>query len=265
MKGKIQRIAAIVRSFNNAEIGSHVGRLLDMGIGRVVVVTNQSLDQGMTPALLRNVKDPRLVLHEMARGYSWSNGLNVGLRSIQMANWELRSRGRPPFDFLLPLSVEAKLTRQHLQTMVDELTDSRLYAMVGTSFAGEKDGKPVDLGISYTLPRNTAALIHLDAFQCGIGGFDPQCDGEGGMEDYDLLLALLSVTGRKVGLQTRMLDLRVPLSVWKHYDQREKEKWEEGAIEKISSRWRSSYTPGSMEWRRVEYAAKDLIRQRMIS
>jgi len=244
----VNEIAVIIRSYNNKHISKRVCAYLDMGVGRVIVVMDASKDQGATPAWLRHINDPRLQLIELHAGYSWSNALNAGLESVRISNW---SGGN--FRFVLPGSVEAHLLVDQLVAMLSAMKDETV-GVVGTTFDARLDNNAVQLGRSYNHPRNTAMLIRLATLDQCPGDFSARCDALGGMEDIDFVLRMHLVAS----FRAVMLDLKVKLILGEHYNQTEKEKREQLAMDKIIAHWRNICRAGGHEIERVNRVVAEM-------
>ncbi len=250
MNGKLSGTAAVIRSYNNPNITKSVKKMLDFGVGKALVVVNGPPDKSTTRGYLSEVKDSRLSVLEMAEGYSWANALNLSLFSVNMHNTAARAKGKHELRFVLNASVEALFEKEHLERMLDEATDDPRVLTVGTSFKGRQEGNWTDLGRSYRHPRNTGMLIRIEALGQLLPGFNPWCDGIGGMEDIEFVLRMLALSG----LEYRMLDLQVPLVVGKHYHQPTKEAREQEAMDKIIAFWRGLFPVASPERFRIEVA-----------
>ena len=248
------RIAAVVRSYNNPHVAKQVKNLLDCGIGRVVVVINAERDAGSTRSFLGDLvnSDGRVKILEINRGYTWSTALNRAVMAIQMKNVRRKAAGKDAFELVLNISVEALITRAHLMEMVAAIADTNV-AVVGTTFQGRQDGNVTGLGSSYNHPRNTCMLIRLSAFGFG-GGFIGLCDDRGGMEDLEFILRLRALADQKIV----MLNLFVPLVLGKHYHQATKEEGERYAMDQIIGYWRSHFEAGTVERDRIESIISDM-------
>ncbi len=200
-----------------------------MQIGCVLVIVNEAEDKGVTRGLLAEIKDARLVIIEMYDGYSWSNALNRGLLYLL-----LRQRGVELFRYLFILSVEALFETEHLDAMLCSFVSDPLLRIIGTTFVGQQDGRPIELGHSYSEPRNTGLLLSCVGFGTEWIGFDPDCDRIGGMEDFNLVMFIRRWSGHHA---VQMLDLRVPLLLGKHVQQEVKEARERRAMDQIKKRW----------------------------
>ena len=237
MSEKLKNVAAVIRTYNNPHVGKAVKNMLAFGLGKVIVVVNGTLDKGSTRGYLDTLAyDHRVAVIEMHEGYTWSNALNRALSAIRLVNAELEASSRPTFKYILNVSVEAQFHRVYLETMVDGFgADLDGIAVVGTTFQGIQDGNKIDLGRSYRHPRNTGMMLKLSALDAFCNSFDNWCDEIGGMEDIEFVLRLKAFTDKTV----KMLDLRVPLIVGKHYHQPTKEEREREAMQKIVARMRS--------------------------
>jgi hypothetical protein len=225
----LSETVAIVRSFNNDGIVSTVQNLTGF-LGHVIVVVNNERDNGSTRAWLAGMRNVTLI--EINQGYTWSNGLNMGLRKVIQ---ELNVDRIVPYRYIFNVSVEARFTKQHVSKML-AVFDQEAVGVVGTSFDARQKGNRVSLGISYQHPRNTGMIIDLEVFNDPMlqMGFDPFCDGVGGMEDIDFIYRLAAFTD----LRTKMLDLQVPLIVGVNYNQETKERDEREAMRTIFNRYR---------------------------
>lgn len=250
-------VCALIRTYNNntATRGA-VERAFAAGFGHVVVVVNDeklecrgTIREALTE--IRRAMPDRLHVFEMAQGYTWANALNLGFAHALHLDEEARllratqaKYGIPSSSLgtiVVPVSVEARYTKQHLSDLLAPFTNAAV-GLVGTTFAGEReDGTPVPLGSSYCHPRNTFMAVHLDAFRL-VGPFSPVCDQLGGMEDLHYLVRLEATQflaegakGHGVRFEWRQLDLKVPLLIGKNYDQGQKEERELAAIRKIAA------------------------------
>lgn len=240
-------MVAIIRTWNNKFISKQVQNLLSMGVGKIIVVCNATPDEGATKGFLGNIlTDPRVQLIEMFKGYSWCNALNRALMAVQMANIKKRQSGEAEFRFVFNVSVEAGFSKNHLEHMLDAMSDDPQIGAVGTSFKGRQDSNVISLGRSYKHPRNTGMLIRLEAFV--FGGFDARCDDIGGMEDIDFCLRMLTLSNLKIV----MLKLDVPLVVGVNYHQPTKEAKEREAMDNIIAYWRSLFNESTPERARVD-------------
>ncbi|MDP3771364.1 MAG: hypothetical protein Q8R16_03625, partial [bacterium] len=119
LEDRLQATAAIVRCWNNPHVERQVRNLLTIGLGRVIVVVDATKEgpDNTTRAYLGNLLlDGRVFLIEMQRGFTWANALNRALMSIQMANvhWSVRMP-ESVFRYVLPISVETHVTREHIE------------------------------------------------------------------------------------------------------------------------------------------------------
>lgn len=223
-----RKVAAIVRSFNNPAVAEQVDRLLETGVGRVIVVINadREPDRQTLDFLGRDrLNNPRIIVHEMD-SYGWSKGINRGLFLADNYDKKLKSSDDPESEYILNISNEAILGGEQLDTMLDMLTRDPETGMVGTTFQGMKkeDGcvLEVNLGPTYNrFPRNTCALYRFAALK-DTWGFDPAPEQYRGMEDYLLALQLRTYTDWK----SKMVDAKVRLFVGVNFDQAKKEKEE---------------------------------------
>jgi len=246
-------MVAIIRTWNNKFISKQVRNLLNMDVGKIIIVCNATPDKGATKGFLGNLlTDPRVQLIEMYDGYSWSNALNRALMAIQMANVKKRQSGQAEFRFVFNISVEAGFSQDHLEQMLDAMSDDPQVGVVGTSFEGHQDSNVISLGRSYRHPRNTGMLIRLEAFI--FGGFDQRCDDIGGMEDIDFCLRMLALSAMKV----LMLKLDIPLVVGVNYHQPTKEGNERKAMDNIIAYWRYLFNYGTSERTRIDDAIAEM-------
>lgn len=248
--GKLKATAAIVRCWNNPHVERQVRNLLTIGVGRIIVVVDSAKEgpDNTTRAYLGNLLlDGRVFLIEMRSGFTWANALNRALMSIQMANVHWRARGEDAFRFVLPISIEAHATREHIAAMLDAATDDPTIGVVGMTFAARQSGNAVELGRSYRHPRNTCMLIRIEAFGQLFGGFDPRCDDLGGMEDIEFVLRMRALSD----LTAVMLDLQVPLIVGVNWHQPTKEVRERKAMDDIIAMWRLVFPDASPEAERI--------------
>lgn len=225
----LNKTVAVVRSFNNAAVVKQIRALRSL-LPCIIVVTDAPRDKGATRAWLTELNDPCVHLIEMESGYTWSNALNRALHHIV----HLNTSREQPFEFVFNVSVEAQFKKEDVATMLAEFADEQV-GTVGTSFQGVQEGNLISLGRSYRHPRNTGMLIRLSAFSQPMLqlGFDPFCDGIGGMEDVDFIYRMCVFSE----LKSVMLDRQVRLIVGKHYNQADKEVRERQAMEKIFARY----------------------------
>ncbi len=249
----LKKVVAVVRAYNTPEIAKQTKNLLSIGVGRVVVVVNAERDNGSTIGYLGDLtKDPRVQVLEILKGYTWSVALNRALMSVQMKNLRRVESGKPKFQYILNISIEALVTKEHLEKMIGCMANEDV-AVVGTTFDGRLNSNRVDLGTSYRHPRNTCMLIRLDAFGFG-GGFLGLCDDRGGMEDLEFILRLRALAGREIVMQ----DLSVPLVVGKNYHQPTKEASERWAMDTIIGYWRSHFSEGTKERNRIDAIIREM-------
>ena len=245
IEGK-KKVAAIVRSFNNPAIAEQVDRLLETGVGRVIVVINadREPDRKTLDFLGRErLNNPRVIVHEMD-SYGWSQGINRGLFLADNYDRKLKPSDDPGSEYILNISNEAILGTGQLDAMLEAITRDPEMGMVGTTFQGMKKDEEgrvqeVNLGPTYNrFPRNTCALYRFGALK-DTWGFDPAPEQYRGMEDYLLALQLRTYTDWK----ETMVDAKVPLFVGVNFDQAKKEKeeletlaWIEGLLKERVAR-----------------------------
>lgn len=251
-EGKLKHTAVVVRSYKNSHVTQQIRNLLNMGVGKIYVVVKNTEDKGSTKGWLKKYKnDPRLEVFEMEDGYTWCNALNAAIYKIQMENLSERST----VEFVLNLSVETKITKKHLVTMLDVLTDSQRVGVVGSSFVGYCQGNQVSLGRSYRHPRNTGMVIRFEVFKKLLGLFNNLCDDKGGMEDIEFILRMLVYTN----YEYRMLNLGIKLVVGVYYNQDTKEQREQSAMDLIIQMWRNTFPNKDSEGRlRFENAIAEM-------
>lgn len=251
LNDRLLATAAIVRCYKNPHVERQVRNLLTIGLGRVIVVVDSAKEapDPMTRGCLENLLlDGRVQLIEMRNGFTWANALNRALMSIQMTNVHWNARAPEyVFRFVLPISVEAHVTREHIDAMLDAATKEPSIGVVGTSFAARQSGNVVTLGRSYRHPRNTCMLIRIESFGRLFGGFDPKCDDLGGMEDIDFVLRMRALSD----LRVVMLDLKVPLIVGVNWNQEQKEAREQRAMDAIIDAWSLMFPDASSEAKRI--------------
>ncbi len=235
--GIYKHIACVIRAHNNnPDAIKAVVRALYNGVGTVIVVVKghdesnrgrvrMDIDQSEGITYLGR---ERVIVIEMMNGYSWSNALNVALARIAMMNAVARRKFTQQIKYVLNVSVEVLWERSHLDTIFHKMVSNEEFGVVGTSFQGHHRGTIIDLGLSYSMPRNTMMLIRWSAIQC-VGYFDAWCDGTGGMEDFHFILRML-ILGN---FEWTQLDLSVPLKVGVNYDQQQKEARELAAMHRI--------------------------------
>jgi hypothetical protein len=228
--------------------------MLEMGIGKVLVVVNSTPDKGATRGFLANfLGDQRVSILDMFEGYSWCNALNRALMTIQIHN--CTAKGEEKISFVLNVSVETKFNLEHIKKMLDAFCDNEKVALVGTTFEGLQSGNHVVLGRSYRHPRNTGLIIKIKSLGVLFSGFDPFCDNTpGGMEDIDFILRMLALSD----LEYIHMNLLVPLIVGVNYHQPTKEQKEKRSMEIIIDRWRSWFGPGTVERERIDKVISEM-------
>ena len=229
---RLNRTVAVIRSYNNSSILSQLVKLLEF-LPYVIVVVDSSKDNDVTKNALSLYDGDltKITVLYMETGYSWSRGLNHALQYIDL--WNADSENYH-FDFMLNVSVEAGFERSYIERILSAFDNT--VAVVGTTFEGYQDGKIVSLGSSYNSPRNTGMVVNLSCFSeedSWVRRFDTFCDLNGGMEDYDFCERVWIFKG----LKTKILDLKVPLTVGVHHNQAEKEKGEQQALNIIIDRY----------------------------
>jgi len=248
-QNELCHIAVVIRSFCNPGISGQVKNLLGFGVGMVTVVVNSHVDKKSTASFLKeSLKDSRLRIIEMSDGYTWSNALNRALMSIKMIN--LKSIESKKINYILNLSVEVQISKDHLTEMQKKLIADPGCGVIGTSHQGVLNDSEISLGRSYRHPRNTCMMIRVDTNNFYWPTFDNRCDDIGGMEDIDFILGVLCTTN----FHFNMLDLRVPLMVGIHYNQHQKEKREQEAMDKIIFHWRFLFPKDTYERIRIDDA-----------
>jgi len=274
----LETAAAVQRSFINESlrlkepekfkatkdrIAGQTERLLNLGFGEVIVITNTAPDKVPTEKYLGDFfNHPRVAIREMPVGYSWSNALNLAGTMIMIANREARQQGRPTFDYTVNISNEAIAERWHMEKMLAAMLDPKI-AIVGTSFSGcmeRLDGEKYDLSrsTSYSHPRNTLMWIKNAAIGNSPRIFDNRWDApRGGMEDINLTLQVVALTDYTY----QRLDLGVPLIIGGNYnlkEQTKKEVAERIAMDEIIAYWRSLFAPGMPERIRIDAAIAEM-------
>ncbi|MFZ3031555.1 MAG: hypothetical protein WA082_00800 [Candidatus Moraniibacteriota bacterium] len=231
----LNNVIAVVRSYNEPNIGDHCSRLIGV-VGAIVVVTPTNLEpEGLTENALRPVMLDNKNVHQvktlMKDHNSWSAMLNVGLGYVRALNSQRNER----FGYLLNHSNTASFAESHLSAMRSRFeNDHSNLGVVGTTFAGYlADGTREPLGRAYDHPRNTGMMINLRVFDSDplLAGFDPRWDGAGGMEDYDFIGKMRALSPYKAWL----LHLQVPLLIGRHRDQAEYTKLMEGGIAAVDA------------------------------
>jgi hypothetical protein len=246
-KSGLSDTAVVIRSYNNKHVKKRVKHFLKMGVGCVVVVVRNIVDEGSTRGWLKSIRDLRLHIIEMGSGYSWSSALNAGAEFIDNENLkEIR------FRYILNVSVEAGFEREHLLVMLKAMQGDSI-GVVGTTFRGILDGNNCATGRSYNHPRNTGMLCRVDALSSA-HLFSAFCDNAGGMEDIYFILKLL-VKGKYSYCH---LDMKVPLILGENLNQEKKEEREQKAMDKIMAYWRSICSDHGEVIHRVEQAIEDM-------
>jgi len=232
---KTRTVAGVLRSYNNRDVVKAVIRADQARIGKLFVVTNAAADNGATRAWLKEagyVESEWLEILELG-DYSWAKALNAALRCIQNHNRDASIRGKNGFDFILNFSVEALFNKAHIDKMIDAASKYPNAGVIGSRFQAKKyvaDTETIPLGRSYNHPRNTFMMIAINRLGHFWWTFDTYCDQIGGMEDIEFIFRMLVYTG----LDSVMLDdVIVPLVVGRHYNQKDKEKREQAAMDEI--------------------------------
>jgi hypothetical protein len=230
-----RQTVAVVRSYKNPHVARAVGRLLEAGLGWVIIVTDGTQDKGATAGFLGGLlKDARVHYIVMSEGYSWSNALNAAIQCIVQQNFLRRLEEKAEFQFVLSISVEARAMAEQIRKMLEAFAANPQIGVVGATFEGVQNSQRVDLAASYRHGRNTCMAIRLELFQ-ELGHFDPVTDGFGGMEDMNFILYMALASSYR----WEVLDLGVQLIVGVHYEQKSKERRERSAMQKIVARWRA--------------------------
>jgi hypothetical protein len=234
-----KNLACIIRTWsNNPNIVSAVKRALEAGIGYVIVVVKDDvpeekkhpsgLDYKTWLEPLMNEHINRLTVLSMKKYYHWSPALNYGFGEVVCHNLISDQLGTSQIEYVLNVSLEAEYGAEHIDAMVKEMESDTAIAAVGTTFSGHLDDQSsVELGTTYSKPRNTMMMVSLAAYMA-VGGYDPRCDAHGGQEDFEWLGRLPAANYRY-----SMLPLGVPLLIGRNFNQAEKEKREQGSIIKI--------------------------------
>ena len=238
-------VVATLRTYNNEGVVKSVRRLLSLGVGMVNVITNAVEDCDSTAYWLKGFPKDQVQIHPIFRGYTWSNALNAAIFAANLQSARRVQEGLGRFEWLLNISNEALLEPRHLEAMLLASESDERIMVVGTSFAGRKNGNPFDLGPSYRHPRNTCMLVSLT--RSPFLFFDPYCDQIGGNEDLEYVLRV-----KAAGYEVIRLDLKVPLLIGVNYNQEAKESRELGANCAIAERLRGTYLLGSLERERIE-------------
>ena len=228
---RLSETVAVVRSYNNKGVLDQVNNLIKF-IPHVIVVVDEAKDNGVTKNAFLNFKyQEKVTVLYMQTGYTWSNALNKALEKIDVLN----SVGIDyRINYMFNVSVEAGFERSHLIQMLESFDDETV--VVGTTFEGYQEGRVVSLGRSYDKPRNTGMVVNLSCFNEGdlwIRWFDTFCDNIEGMEDFDFCIRAWIFKR----LRTKILDLKVPLTVGVHYNQISKERNSQKAIQLIEARF----------------------------
>ncbi len=235
-----KQTVAVVRSYKNPHVARAVGRLLEAGLGWVIIVTNGAEDRGATAEFLGGLlKDARVHHIVIGEGYSWSNALNAAIQCVIQRNFLRRLEEKAEFQYVLNISVEARATTEQIGKMLEAFVANPQTGVVGTTFEGFQNSQRVDLAASYRHGRNTCMAIRLELFQ-ELGHFDPVTDGFGGMEDMNFVLYMVLASGYR----WEVVDLQMKLVVGVHYEQKSKEAREQDAMRKIVARWRAVLPEG---------------------
>ncbi len=227
----LQNVAVLMRAWNNnPAVLERTKDWLEMPIGKLVIVVNDTFDPGVITGQLAQITDDRLEVVSITENFSACRALNAGVQKV---------REDEKITQVLCASVEALLTQDHVTQMQSALTDN---AVVGTTFTGVlENNEPFQLPPSYFKhPLNTGALYDLAKFENG-PEFDVWCDdyeGAYGMEDLDIIL--------REKLQYEFLDLQVPLVIGRFYDQEDKEHRRENAVKYVVARAKAE--TDSPEW-----------------
>lgn len=252
-----EQVGVVVRSYNNKNVSKIIRRCYDAGLRHIFVITAKHFDQGATAGYIARMDSQYsdcVTLVEMGADYSWSTALNRGLDEIATHNMLQRMLKRPEIQFVYNLSVEALIETKDVQQMVGTFTDSQV-GVVGCWFCGTASGRRVELGMSYSKPRNTGMMIRLAVFEELAMRFDPRCDGFGGMEDFHFMLLMLACTDYTV----EHLEIHVPLVVDVHYPQEQKEQRERDAITAILQSLHNQYAKKVPSlWECIKQAACEL-------
>lgn len=218
----LKKTVAIVPTFGYIEIGQFVRyRLLEAGIGHVVVVVPSDQDRCMTRPIIEAMGDERIHLVEQSflhGGRAWAAMLNAGLDYIEQAKLDP--------EFILMVSNTVKVAPRHLVSLMKTITASPCISLTGSRFRGiGRNGEVVPIGGMYNNHlRNTLALYRATVFR-GIPHlrrFDEAFDGAGGMEDYAFQI-LLKVLGYHWVVPS---DVEVPVAVLQHRTPAEQRNYE---------------------------------------
>lgn len=248
------KVVVVIRAYNNRYVARAVETLLEMGLGRVIVVTHKREDKGATKGWLDTLirrPEVRLTVLELDN-YSWTAGLNLAIRvTLELNAARVEIGGLEPYEYLMPISVEAKPKLHHLAAMVDNLEANPQLGLVGITFRGLKDRNEVDLGVSYNHPRNTLAVWRLDVFR-RLGEFGAFSDEFGGQEDIAKLVEM-ELDGHYTWTRlysdgAHPVDLLVDI----HYDQGGKEAREEASIMRHFAHYRARHATDAAAMARLD-------------
>lgn len=210
-------VDVLLRTHSTPDICARLARIVKLApVRRLLIVTDVARDDCDTPSLLASTSFDLPLETVLVHNLGWASSLNVALdRLDHLGNAS---------DSILILSSEVTIDHPQLDSIC------RASVQPGSScgyalFSGRHEP-------SYQIPRNTCAVWSRRTFET-FHRFDPWCDSQGGMEDYDLALRAF----HRCGWLPRLGSVGLPLMVRQNTNQHEKANRELEAIKKIETRY----------------------------
>lgn len=182
----LYNVTAVIRTYsNNFAAKNTVEKLLEDGLGHVVLVVRYENAEDLKNynTYFKSFGTRKLTIVALqAEEYSWTTALNRGaLAAIQRSDCYM----------ILNVSVEAAPNPAYLIDAATHLLGNDEDGVIYFPFDDVSDvnGDPLELGLTYQVPRNTCMLVNVDCF-AKVPGFSIICDGFGGMEDFLFCLQL---------------------------------------------------------------------------
>ncbi len=215
----ISRIFRAVESWPTPDIVTRLQWWLNAGVDTIIAIVSDKEDKVGTDETLRKAFTHEQVVVVRSTVFdhaqAWSPALNQGLDIIN-------SIARNTNPYVLPFSFTFQVSKDTINSML--FSHDMDTGIVGVKFPGFD-------APSYQHPRNTCALYRLNDI-LAIHGWDKWCDTQGGQEDLDATLRLMSI-----GKKAKMVTSNDHLEHSPIYNPQQKQDREYIAIKKIAQRF----------------------------
>lgn len=253
-----QQTCVIIRSYKNDAIKKSITRALDSSFGLVMVVTRALEDEGRTECWIEEVLQSRqedrdrVKLLSIGKSYSWSTALNAALKELKFINRRRKREGMWTYEYVFNCSVEAVYDKSQANYMLSCFIDPTV-GVVAPQYRLMKHGNPVDMGIGYNHPRNTAMIVRRSVFD-EIGDFDHRCDDHNGVEDLMFILEMMVFSDYRYVITD--FQMKILVATWTVQEKKNVAEYE--AMLWIVQTLRETYGQDSEAFTAVEQAIGDM-------